>query len=156
MGLRQTRSLGTNFKISRSKLYYFQVVVRRSDLLLCSTLPLQSEFTVKEIIYQKISSMLMPLIFFCWWPSIISFEIYTIVLITVGTQKWSKNWKKVISTPWKWILTLKRRLFWLIFKHCVMCTTVVRLRCIRLLLSSFFITCARFSKDLDESHTEKG
>ena len=47
----------------------------------------------------------------------------------------------------------KNESFKKIFKHCVLCTTVVRLRCIRLLLSSFFRTCARFSKDL--SHTQR-
>ena len=67
-GFETNKKPGNQFQNKSLKAMLFSSSIRRgSDQIsssLFNTSSLQSEFTVKEIIYQKISSMLMPLIFF--------------------------------------------------------------------------------------------
>ena len=67
-GFETNKKPGNQFQNKSLKAMLFSSIVRRgSDQIsssLFNTSSLQSEFTVKEIIYQKISFMLIPLIYF--------------------------------------------------------------------------------------------
>ena len=68
-GFETNKKPGNQFQNKSLKAMLFSSSIRRGSDQISSSLfntssPLQSEFTVKEIIYQKISFMLIPLIYF--------------------------------------------------------------------------------------------